>query len=239
MAVSKDRGASSNVSENAMTYEIIAVDWNKEQTRIWRHHVEKWCPGARITTIPDTRPIPHCWSSGKLACFSYSENPNLIYMDTDVIVTHDLKDVFDLMGDAKIGVSFGIQLNRFEKQKSRQIAELKEGIGYRWPPIGVSSGLMVLKGVDPSVVYDGWMTMMEYPPFRTAFKRARLEEEYALSLWLAHAYDRDEIYDIPLSVHGNICGGRHFGGVAVPWAIHYHKPERLKKYGMGGYLNIP
>ena len=94
-----------------MSYEIITVDWNPEQTRIWRYWVNKHCPTAKVYTIQDTKPVPWCWSGGKINCFLYGfETDRVMYMDTDTIVTRDLEPLFEMMGDAKISVSRDIPL---------------------------------------------------------------------------------------------------------------------------------
>ena len=221
-------------------YEIITVDWNPEQTRIWRYWIAKHCPTAKVYTIPDTKPVPWCWSGGKLDCFLYGFKGNrVMYMDTDVIVTHDLEPVWDMMGDCKFAASSKIPLYRMERSKRVQINGIREHIDFKHSPIGWSSGMLMMKGYDPEALHEGWKGMMDFPPFQAGFKGHQMTEEFALSLFMAHEFEREEIWDIPLEVHGNIVGKRMFFGEAtVPWVLHYHKPQRLKRHKLEAYLDV-
>lgn len=222
-----------------MTYDIITVNWKPAQTRIWRYWAEKHCPTANIRTIPDRKPVPWCWSGGKIACFAEKfETDRIIYMDTDIIVTHDLEEIWDMMGESSVGVSLDIPAQKFHTRFAKQINDLASQIGYNWPPHAMSSGFIALKGYSPHWLYQGWLGMMEWGEFHARFRRQQLEEEFALALWLSHDVKQEDVWNIPLSLHGNICGGRNFGGVDVPWAIHYHRPNRLQKYGMDEWLKI-
>ena len=220
-----------------MTYEIISCDWNKEQTVLWMRWIIKNCPTANIYTIPDTTPVPGCWSCGKLNCFTHEfETDRIMYMDTDTIVTRDLEPLWDEMGDCKFAASSKIPLFRLETGKRKQINDARKQMNFKHDPIGWSSGMLMLKGYDPKRLYEGWIKIMRSPDFQRGFGRNQLTEEFALSLFMACEFEKEEIWDIPLEVHGNICGGRHFGGAKVPAVIHYHKPVRLRKEGLGEYL---
>ena len=223
-----------------MSYEIVTVDWNKKQTRVWRHWVNKYCPTAKIRTIPDTKPIPWCWSGGKISCFNYwFETDRIIYLDTDTIVTHDLEPLFDMMGDCKFAASSKIPLYRLEERNKREIMELEGQIEFKHPPIGWSSGMLMLKGYDPERLYDGWKGMMEWPLYPSRFRGHQLSDEFAMAFFMAHEFERDEIWDIPLEIHGNIVGKRtFFGDAEVPWVLHYHKPQRLERHKLEHYLDV-
>ena len=220
-------------------YEIITVDWKPEQTRIWRHWVSTFCPNAKIITIPDTKPIKWSWSAGKIDCFLWGfETDRIIYMDTDVIVTHDLEELFDLMGDAVISASSAIPLRQTVKVHKKLYEKIAPHFQYKYGPVNFSSGLIALKGFDPMTVYEGWRAVLEFPPFVDVFKKRKVAEEEALSVWMATHFEEDQIHHQPYEIHGNICGKKYFGDTNQPWAIHYHRPKRLIDAGLGKWLKL-
>ena len=101
-----------------MKYDIVSVGWNKRQADIWLYYINKHCPEAHVTLIPDNRPIPWCWSSGKIDCFKQKfKTDKIIYMDTDCIVTADLFHIFKDMGNCIIGLSDKITPRPYFKKK--------------------------------------------------------------------------------------------------------------------------
>jgi len=224
------------------TFDLISVNWNEEQARVWLHWVKRHCPTAAVHLVKDTKPVPWCWSSGKLNCFKYDDfqTDRIIYLDTDTIVTKDLEFVFDEMGDCCVGLSSDIEIYKFHKVMRKQVESFSAFYDYNWPPKAWSSGMMVLKGMDPMELHEGWMHTMLFPPFRKIFPRHQLLDEIALGLWLTNWLPKEDmIWDIPKPVHGNVIKKPDFGGAKVPAVIHYHKPERLKRNGMDKWLKIP
>jgi len=223
-------------------YEIITVNWQPKQTAIWLHYVEKNCPDAKVYTIPDDKPVPWCWSGGKINCFAWPfETKRVIYLDTDTLVTRDLGFVFDEMQGACIGLSSEIEIFKFHITMRPQVEKFgKRGYEYNWPPCAFSSGMMVLKGYDATALYAGWLNTMQWPPFLELFGKHTLADEIGLGLWLAHDLESaDDVWHIPVEVHGNVLGGKtHFGKVETPAVIHYHKEARLRKAGLGKWLDM-
>jgi len=227
------------------TYDLVTVDWNHNQTRLWLYHVRKHCPTANIVLVPDTKLFPWNWSSGKLACFFEPEGvkhpSRFIYMDTDTIVTRDLEEAFDLQGDAPLGMSSAIpgmvSMSRWSKvQRGREMLDAEFGLGRDNQPVHFSSGFMVLKNTSAEDLGEKWRSAMEYPPLRRQFSRHRCYEEIALSYVVAA--DRTPVWHMPLEIHGNILRKCYFGNAREPLVIHYHKPERLRAQKLGGYLAI-
>ena len=217
------------------TYDLITVRWKEDQYRVWRHWVDKTCPTARVHWIPDTKPFPWNWAGGKVPCFDYGfETGRVIYMDTDTIVTHDLEPVFDMMGDCKVGASYQIPKYSFQGRKKGDLRTLNKMIPYKFQPNSVSSGMIIT--LEPDALYQAWYAMNTFPAVRRAFGKDRPFNEYTLSMTLTWLYEKDEVWDIPLEVHGNIISKTDFGNCDIPWVIHYHKPERLEKKGFGKWL---
>jgi hypothetical protein len=224
-------------------YDIVTCDWNAEQTRIWRHYVEKNCPDANIVTVPDEKPVPWCWSGGKLNCFrdpSLFRTDRIIYLDTDTIVTEDLGFVFKEMGRAKIGLSHKIEVLKIHIRKKDKVRALAGCFAARSPLEHPSSGMIILKGTSPRDLYDGWFGVMEYRPFVRQFKGFPLADEASLMFWVSSYFLPHEVWDIPLQIHANLRKKGHLdsGGRNVPSVIHYHAAKRLISHGLGGYLRV-
>ena len=224
-----------------MKYDIISVDWDHKQTEIWLHYVEKNCPEAHVTLIPDSRPIPWSWSGGKLDCFKQDfKTDKIIYMDTDTIVTKDLYHVFEDMGDCTIGLSDEITPKPYHisnAQAKKGIAEMWRLLSPHFPPEHFSSGMIVVRGDYAPRLYERWMAMMIYPPFLELFKGFKLAEEMSLMCIMANDFEREQIYNIPLEVHGNLLGRTMRSGTAeIPEVIHYHQASRARKFELGHYF---
>lgn len=219
------------------TYDIITVRWNEPQYKVWRHWVDRTCPTAKVHWIPDTKPFPWNWAGGKVPCFDYGfDTRRVIYIDTDTIVTHDLEPVFEMMGDCKVGASYQIPKYVFQKMYKKEIENLKPMIPYKFPPISVSSGMIVT--TEPDVLYEAWAGIKNFAAVKRAFGKHRQFNEFTLSLALTWLYERDEVWDIPLEIHGNIISKRYFGNCMEPWVIHYHRPERLINQRLGKWLDV-
>jgi hypothetical protein len=213
------------------TYDIVSVDWNPQQTKLWRYHIGKTCPTANVITIPDNKPIPWNWSSGKIDCFGcdFRFPERVIYLDTDTIVQEDLEPLFDRMGEAEIGISSHITPERLQLPKDEN-AEQAFGLSER--PTHYSSGFVVLKGWEPKMLQEGWFAA-SYLPALQRYKRSRLFEEYVFSYFVAYTGKR--VWEMGPEIHGNILRKPLFDKTMV---IHYHKPERLKRSGLGGLLCV-
>ena len=225
------------------TYDIISCSWHYQQTKVWLHHVRKHCPDAAIHLIPDSKPVPWCWSGGKLDCFSYDKfkTNRVIYMDTDTIVTKDLDFVFDDMEDRKVGLSSRIEIKPFDKQNHgiKWIQKMSRHCNWHFRPIHYSSGMMVFKDTSLYDLWQPWFSMMFYKPFLEICKGYALAEEASLAFVVPQLYKEEEIYHIPYETHGNLLGGRKwFGGAEYAAVIHYHKTIRLKKHGLEKFLEI-
>jgi alpha-N-acetylglucosamine transferase len=213
-----------------LKYDIVSVDWKPEQTKLWLHYVEKNCPEAHVTLIPDEKPIPWCWSSGKINCFKQKfQTDKIIYLDTDTIVTEDLGFIFSNMGHAWLGLSSKIPIYPFNKRKD--VVEKLKHLGK--PPTHYSTGMIVLNGISGTQVAQFvqlWEEMLsELKPY---IKGNRYADEISMSYVATLA----QVWDIPLEIHGNVCGKRYFGEASTPSVIHYHREKRLGQFGLGGYL---
>ncbi len=223
-----------------MTYEIVTVDYIPEQTRVWRHWVNKNCPGVKVHTIPDRRPFRRCWSGAKIECWMYGfEGRRIIYLDTDTIVTRDMEEVFDLMGDAKIAASTELKQDRLKRKFPEVVEELRtDWKRFRiYNPPNTSSGMVVLKDFDPELFFGMWAEVMEDPIFGKKLLGHYTSEEYALSLAIARNFPIKHFWSIPHRIHGNVFYRKtNFGGANPPMVIHYHKPLWLMWLGMEEYL---
>lgn len=222
----------SNEGKNlGTTYTIVTCDWNPTQTKMWLHYVEKNCPNAQILLIPDIKPVPFCWSSGKLGCFFQDtmdrmhHRNKLIYLDTDTIVLRDLYPLFEKMGDCFIGSGLSIVPDSLIK------AMKKNHPGY----LHLSSGMLLFNDMRLSILSREWMRLMFSEKIIKEYKWHSLYEEYCLSLAVENIGLKKYVWDIPLSIHGNILSGCKFGGESKPWVIHYHNLARLWKFGLGHY----
>lgn len=229
-------------------FDLVTCNWNPAQTKIWMFHVKQHCPTAHIVLVPDTKPIPWNWSSGKLNCFA--DLPELkypgrfIYMDTDTIVTRDIAEVFDLM-DSPVAASSAIPATAPSMSAWAQDPRGRESIDVAFeifrdhPPIHYSSGFLAIQGsaLTPAELGFRWRSAMEYPLLRARFSRHRCYEEIALSYVLAT--DRIPVWDMPLEIHGNILRRTHFGHTRTPMVIHYHNPRRLRAQHLEHYLETP
>ena len=215
-----------------MKYDITSVDWNPEQTKLWLHYVKKNCPEAYVTLIPDEKPVPWCWSGGKLNCFRQKfETDKIIYIDTDTIVTEDLGFIFANMGDNWLGLSSKIPLIPFNKRP-----DMKKKLAHLGKlPIHYSSGMVSLNGISGAQAeqFTGlWEEIM------TELKKIIGKEHYMDEIALSYVASLAAVWDILLEVHGNICRKKYFGSAETPSVIHYHRTKRLDQAGMGGYLCI-
>ena len=217
------------------TYDIITVRWKEDQYKVWRHWVDKTCPTASVHWIPDTKPFPWCWSGGKVPCLDYGfETNRVIYMDTDTIVTHDLEPVFEIMGNFRVGVSYGLPKDKMQSRYAKQIELVRNVAPYKFRPKSVSSGMIVT--TEPSILHEAWSGMMGFPLIKQLFNKDHLYDEHVLSLAISWLYEKAEVWDMPLELHGNIISRKYFGDCETPWVIHYHKPERLEKKGLEKWL---
>lgn len=213
-----------------MKYDIVSVDWKPEQTKLWLHYIEKNCPEAHVTLIPDEKPIPWCWSGGKINCFKQKfQTDKIIYLDTDTVVTEDLGFIFSNMDKTWLGLSSKIPIRPFNK-RADLMAKLRH-LGKA--PVHYSSGMVVLNGISGGQLtqFAGlWEEMCN--ELRASIGKGAYMDEIALSYVASLA----AVWDIPLEVHGNICGKKYFGNAETPSVIHYHKPRRLEQFGMGQWL---
>ena len=224
-----------------MSYEIITVSWNPEQTRIWRHWVNKNCPTAKVYTIPDRKPFRRCWSGGKIDCWLYGfEGKRVIYLDTDTIVTTDLEPVFDMMGDAKIAVSLELKQDRLKRKFGPVVEQFRERGPFRiHNPPNISSGMIALKDYDPELLYGMWADIMNDALFIEELMGHYTSEEYAIALAVARMFRIKDVWPLPGHVHGNIHhGNKQFGGTKRPMVIHYHRPAWLVRHHLEEYLNV-
>ena len=228
------------------TYDIITVDWDRPQTALWRKHVERHCPTANIITIPDAKPIKWNWSSGKINCFKYDfPHPGrVMYLDTDTLVTRDLSEMWSIMeeGDWEMAASSSIpmmgQKRSFLHRKKDRLDPVNKAFGLEEVPVHWSTGFMVFRDYPLMDLYQKWLWAMEYPVFKS-LKGARVFEEFAFSYVVAA--DKTRIWPMPGSIHGNIVSSRAFFGRLPkdkkPLVVHYHKINRLKKLGLGKWID--
>lgn len=229
-----------------MKYDVISVDWNPGQTKIWKYWIEKHCPNAIIHTIPDTKPIPWCWSGGKLNCFCYDgfETDRIIYLDTDTIVTENLEPLLDREEKVMLsniqtiqGKPFNRVLSSTRNRQNRvDFSDLYKHFRFKYDPVHFSSGMIVLNGCSSMEFYDTWKAVFEFEPYEKYFKGYWLADEVSLSLCVALDYEWDDIYLLPADIHGNILSRKIFGGREISMVIHYHKPQRLKSVGLEKWL---
>jgi hypothetical protein len=225
------------------TFDIVTVNWNQGQTNLWRRHVERHCPEANIILVPDKKPYPHCWSSGKLCCFEPlrdTQHPGrFVYMDTDCIVTRDIEPLFGIMEDAELAVSSAIPASTpmAKVLRSHYIAnKLKFGLTYNKPPTQYSSGFMVLKNYSPVAFGEMWKHMFEHSFIKNVFGRHKLFDEITMAFAIAQL--RTHIWDMPFEIHGNIMGRTcYFGKSREPMVIHYHNKRRLLAQGLERYID--
>ena len=210
-------------------YSIVSVDWKPEQTKLWLHHVKKNCPDAEIVLIKDEKPIPWNWASGKINCFKQKfATDRIIYMDTDTIVTRDLGFIFDNMGEATVGATSAIPIHPFNKR--RDIIKALKPLGPL--PTHFSTGLIALQAKNPPAFASLWQDM--YPVIRKHLPG----DHYMNEITFSYLVREMNTHDIPLEVHGNICGKKYFGNTEIPAVIHYHKPARLRNFGLDKYIDI-
>lgn len=229
-----------------MNYVLTSVDWNHPQTKVWKYHAEKHCRNAEIVLIPDTKPLPWCWSGGKLACFNQGLNTDrLIYMDTDTIVTHDLEPIFDMMKEE--GKDFALSpWNHFQTLQHRpKQGPVRRSRHDMFPLDGVSytdyrhysSGFIAVIGKSaPKAFHDAWMNFCMDLKSKGAYNKHMLFEEIALS-WMIALVGQDLVWNIPTEIHNNILP-KQTSIEPFPWVIHYHKPERLKRCRLERFLHV-
>lgn len=221
------------------SYTIVTCDWEPNQTKMWLHYVEKNCPTAQVITVPDTKPVPHCWSGGKLNCFCSEtvdkmDHPDrVIYMDTDTVVLKDPEPVFDMMGDCFVGSSLGIIPNSLINRVTNSFKGKGFYIGS--PYVHYPSGFLSFLGMPMGFIYSPWLEYLKNPTIRGILRGNIVYEEVCLSMVMKDLGLTQKTYDIPLSFHGNLLGKKEFGGAELPWIVHYHNLARLRKFGMGHY----
>jgi len=229
-------------------YDLISVDWNPEQTAVWLASVKRNCPAANVILVPDTKPIPECWSSGKLGFKDATfENPRrVVYMDTDTLcLGPDVGGIFERMpAGAFIGVtryttwwacterSEAGFINAGGPAKKAAVYRafgLEEGTPYRH----FSSGMLVLKDHDPRSFFQMWFDAsirLKEAGFPVGFT---LFEEVALSLLLTQL-DNGVVFHLPKQVHNNILNStpptEYDAKHKFPWVLHYHKRSRIQKH---------
>ena len=224
-----------------MVYEIVTVDWNKDQTRIWRHWAERNCPNANIHIIPDRRPFRFCWSGAKIDCWLYGfEGKRVIYLDTDTFITRDMEEVFDMMEGRPFGASMDLKQDRLMNKYDYLLPELREKFALKiLVPPNISSGMIVCNDYDPELVYGMWSEIMNDEWFQEKLGKHYTCEEYAISLGTARHFPHiSYLWKIPNSIHGNIYHSRcQFGGANPPMVVHYHRPQWAIQHGFEEYLN--
>jgi hypothetical protein len=233
-------------------YDIVTVDWNKDQTALWRRHVERVCQDYNLIIIPEKRRFPSCWSSPKLYCLVEEfQTDRVVYMDTDTIVTRDLGELFRAMGDAELGLSMYLgKQERLERQcgGGECVKEIAKHFGIRGPVTHCPTGLMVFKGMDIERVYMDWCTAFSiietnwpHLPEAAGTKREGWSNEVPFSFWLTSRYSNrwDAVWDIGPPYHTYLVGNEAPPRQTepIPMILHYHsRPERLKKTGYGWAL---
>lgn len=229
------------------TYDLLTVDWNPQQTMMWKKYVGKNCHKANVMTFMDKKPFPSCWSSGKIGCFEkdVGNHPTrYVYIDTDTIVLRDIDDIICTMERenprAIIGSSLGIAQVNWNHVGTKRGGDVAAAL-FDMPnaPTYIPSGLLVFKNIRKEMVYDGWCLLMENNGVRNVFGRSKVFDEIALSFFVGLYSMNDDslIWEIPKEMHGNILpGGRKdFGECKEPWIIHYHNIERLRKAKLDKY----
>lgn len=215
-----------------MDYEIVTVDWNPEQTRVWRYWVEKNCPTAKITMIKDKKPFKYCWSGGKVDCFKVATNKKTIYLDTDTIVTGDLSCVFPLMGGQPFGASQRLKMDRLKVNYPKIMPKIHHIFSLNMQPPNTSSGMLICNDFDPLALYEAWFEVMNNRFFQMNLGRHYTSEEYALSIACAKLFETpDQVWDIPYEIHANVFGNKFDKGSGIiPYVIHYHKRSWAKMH---------
>jgi hypothetical protein len=135
-----------------------------------------------------------------------------------------------------IGASSRIPLTKLERRYPTQFKDMLQATGAR-RFIHYSTGMIILNGYPPERLYRGWAGLYEFPRFKRLFGRNHFADEISFSLWVEKDIGAGAIWDIPLEVHGNICGRTYFGKKDIPDVIHYHKPHRLRSFGLGHLLH--
>ena len=219
-----------------MKYDIISVDWNPGQTDLWLHYVKKNCPEAYVTLIPDEKPIPRNWASGKINCFEQDfETEKVIYMDTDTIVTRDLGFVFKELGSRLVGAATAPSIRPFHERKHvvDALRPLALNLGMKGLPGHYNSGFIVTNMPKEGLPLFAAAWKHMYTTVGKYLKDDHYMNEITLSFLLESSLDP---WDIPPEIHGNVCGRKIFGTSAEPAVIHYHREERLGRFELGGYL---
>ena len=164
----------------------------------------------------------------------------IIYLDTDTIVTRDLEGVFDLMGDAPLGVSQRLKDDRLQGRFGHLMPRLAEAFEYRMEPPNISTGMVVCNNFDPELIYGMWAEVMGHELFVELLGKHMTTEEYAIAIACARMFDDPaKVWDIPHEIHGNIYKkNKNFGEAEVPWVMHYHRPGWAKWHGIEEWLNV-
>ena len=227
------------------SYDIVTVDWNKNQTAMWKYYIEKNCPTANIITLPESRPVKWSRFSSKMNILlfdKYKHPDRIMYTDTDCLITDDLLPLFEYMEecdfDMAASVDFLPRMNPFtgkHAKNSETMAMVKAYMGVTEFPHQYSSGMLLFRpGVDRKELYDKWMVNFTDELLMKHWGGISIMEEIALS-YVLQAIDYKMWY-LPREVHGNVLRKSDFGSVKVPMVIHYHKPARLRWCGLECFL---
>ena len=229
-------------------YHITTVDWNPEQTTLWLHHLRKNCRDFSVSLLPNVRRFASCWSSPKLNCLNQEfDTQHVIYMDTDTIVTRDLWEMFEWMGDAELGLSLCLgtkqSLHALTKPHGEEILS---SFGLSKFPRRVPTGLMVFNKISPKTIYDGWCEAFSkidagWPdlPGKWGQEREGWSNEVSFSFWLAR--QRMRIKDIPKEFHHYLLSNDTYISrcKTLPMIIHYHsRLDRVRRAGLDYLLSI-
>jgi hypothetical protein len=231
-------------------YTIASVDWNTKQTELWLHHIKKNCHDYEILLIPEKRRFENCWSSPKLYCFDRAvETEWFVYLDTDTIVTRDLAELFEDMGDSEVGVSVYLGADkRMRAYVGNDRKAIEKYFALSKPVVHVPTGIVALKGLSPSVVYREWCSIFDmidtkWPELskRAGTKIYGWSNEVSFSFWLSWRYQDcwDKVYDIGKPLHYYLLSrNKELKKMEqLPMILHYHSRHvRLKQAGLGHLL---
>ena len=244
--------------------EIVAVDWNPEQTKLWKHHILKHNPSAKIYTEEDVNPLRDTIPGlGILSCYGRKfESSRVLALQTDVIVTGKLSSLFDTMDrlECSIGATRTKNPQQFKRMGgSKLIGRTEDGryIGERRNfdfahaldklndkfdvndvPF-YTSGVVAFNEYIPRDLYKGVKAVVDFSLKHDLFDGDVFLDEVALSYFIAMEVKRGlKIFDVPFSIHGLVAKSLMFGGVDEPLLIHYHNFPKLKKFGLSKYLEM-
>lgn len=230
------------------SYDLISVNWNLEQTEAWLASALVNAPGATVGLIRDKKPLPWCWSGGKLGFEDFPFTARrAIYTDTDVLFLRPLELVWDLMPkESFIGVTHYTEWHGCTKEREQRHimagGPVKKAAAYQAfglspdaPYRHYSSGMLVFRDPNPRHFYRTWMAacnLLKDTGFPSNF---RMFEEVALSLLLMKM-GPTLVWKMPLSIHNNILNSTprdiYDAEEKIPIALHYHKRARIAKHDL-------